>query len=407
MTELDWPAVWERYHEHLTTERRRRPHTVKLYRYALEDFWLWLEPTPWWKVTPAKVREYLDRGCRPRSRRPGQELSPATRACYGWVISRAYAWATQAGLLDRNPLAAFVPDRKPEPVPRSLGADDVARLLEQVAGDPRTELAVWLCYGCGLRAGEVSRLKIEHLQLHGRPQVLVDGKGGRRRRVEIPELVRVALVRGLAGRRHGPVIENKRQPGQHISSRSVSRMIGRAMADASILESAHSLRHTFVSLLMEATHGEGLFTISRLVGHTSVVVTQQVYSSYQGDGARVVALLPDPRNGNGHSLRHGATNSVDGLAALVPVDVRDQLAVAVATLERLGPEVTRALATLQRCTTAAWLATLGLSRVEDLAGLHAGDVPHHSDEEIDEFEAALGIDRGWRLAFALRDAVDD
>jgi hypothetical protein len=95
------------------------------------------------------------------------------------------------------------------------------------------------------------------------------------------------------------------------------------------------------------------------------------------------------------------------LKALVPVDVADQLAAAVATLERLGPEVRAALDTLQRCTTLAWLATLGLRRPEDLLDKRAGDLPGHSDAEWEACEQALGIDRGWELAYALRDAVDE
>jgi hypothetical protein len=94
---------------------------------------------------------------------------------------------------------------------------------------------------------------------------------------------------------------------------------------------------------------------------------------------------------------------------MVPVDVRDQLAAAVAVLERHAFEVTQAVVTLQRSTTAAWLATLGLSpNMDDLPErFRAGDLPNHTDEQWAELEAALGIDRGWALAFALRDAVDE
>ena len=95
------------------------------------------------------------------------------------------------------------------------------------------------------------------------------------------------------------------------------------------------------------------------------------------------------------------------LTAMVPVDVADQLAAAVAVLERLGPEVRAALDTLQRTTTLAWLATLGLSRPEDLLDKRAGDLPYHTDEEWEACEKALGIDRGWDLAYQLRDAVDE
>jgi len=99
---------------------------------------------------------------------------------------------------------------------------------------------------------------------------------------------------------------------------------------------------------------------------------------------------------------------VRDLAAMVPCEVADQLAAAVAVLERQGPAVAAAVATLGKATQAAWLATLGLSRPEDLAGLDPGDPRlDHTDDEWAACEAALGIDRGWTLAYQLRDAIDD
>jgi len=99
---------------------------------------------------------------------------------------------------------------------------------------------------------------------------------------------------------------------------------------------------------------------------------------------------------------------VRDLAALVPCEVADQLAAAVATLERHGPAVAAAVDTLGRMTTLAWLATLGLSSPDELAGMRAGD-PHldHTDDEWAACEKALGIDRGWTLAYQLRDAIDE
>ena len=96
------------------------------------------------------------------------------------------------------------------------------------------------------------------------------------------------------------------------------------------------------------------------------------------------------------------------LAAMVPVDVRDQLAAAVAVLDRLGPEVARAVETLGKATHRAWLATMGLERDEEFLALDPGDPRlDHTDEEWEACEKALGIDRGWTLAYQLRDSIDD
>ena len=169
-----------------------------------------------------------------------------------------------------------------------------------------------------------------------------------------------------------------------------------------VRETGHSLRHSFATHLLAAGRGRNLYSVSKALGHASTEVTETTYTSgYLGDFGELAALLPDPRTGQRSRVEPA------GLAAMVPVDVRDQLRAAVAVLERQGPEVARAVATLGRCTTLAWLATLGLERPEDLAGMGAGDLPDHSDEEWTELEAALRIDVGWRLAYQLRDSIDE
>jgi hypothetical protein len=95
------------------------------------------------------------------------------------------------------------------------------------------------------------------------------------------------------------------------------------------------------------------------------------------------------------------------LVAMVPCEVADQLRAAVAVLEAQGPAVAAAVDTLGRKTTLAWLATLGLSSPDQLAELREEDFPDHSDEEWAACEKALGIDRGWTLAYQLRDAIDE
>lgn len=96
------------------------------------------------------------------------------------------------------------------------------------------------------------------------------------------------------------------------------------------------------------------------------------------------------------------------LAKLVPCEVADQLTAAVATLERYGPEVARAVATLGKATHQAWLSTMGLSSDEEFLALDLHDPRlDHTDEEWDDLEDQLGIRKGWDLAYALRDAIDD
>jgi hypothetical protein len=90
------------------------------------------------------------------------------------------------------------------------------------------------------------------------------------------------------------------------------------------------------------------------------------------------------------------------LAARVPAEVRAELASAVTVLERYGPAVCGALATLQRATTDANYAVEMRP-----ASLDPAELADPTDAEMDALEAALGIGRGWAAAFRVADVVHD
>ena len=52
--------------------------------------------------------------------------------------------------------------REPQKIPLVMSPDETRRLLA-VATSLKARVALSLCYGCGLRAGEVVRLKVKHI----------------------------------------------------------------------------------------------------------------------------------------------------------------------------------------------------------------------------------------------------
>jgi len=52
--------------------------------------------------------------------------------------------------------------REPQKIPQVMSPDETRRVLA-VATSLKARVALSLCYGCGLRAGEVVRLKVKHI----------------------------------------------------------------------------------------------------------------------------------------------------------------------------------------------------------------------------------------------------
>jgi integrase/recombinase XerD len=79
--------------------------------------------------------------------------------------------------------------REPQKIPQVISRDEARRLLA-VANSLRTRLPLSLAYGCGLRASEVIRLKVKHIDSAQRIIRVEQGKGRKDRNVMLsPELL--------------------------------------------------------------------------------------------------------------------------------------------------------------------------------------------------------------------------
>ena len=58
--------------------------------------------------------------------------------------------------------------REPQKIPQVMSPDETRRVLA-VATSLKARAALSLCYGCGLRAGEVVRLKVKHIDRAQKP----------------------------------------------------------------------------------------------------------------------------------------------------------------------------------------------------------------------------------------------
>jgi site-specific recombinase XerD len=186
--------------------------------------------------------------------------------------------------LRRHDLAAEIYHLKePERLPLTMSPNEAERLLT-MAGSLRNEVMLSLGYGCGLRAGEIVRLKdgdIDSAQMIIR---IVQGKGRKDRHVMLPPELLVSLrqwwkvrpTRFDAGVPAGErwLFPGRRQ-GQHLTYRQLSRLFHESAAAAGITKrvSLHSLRHSFATDLLEK--GIDIRYIQALLGHSKLDTTSR------------------------------------------------------------------------------------------------------------------------------------
>lgn len=183
-------------------------------------------------------------------------LSNATRTYYLRALRRFYRWR-QKRTGETDPTAHIeplkIPARVPRPVPQKLAHAAVA-----TRGD--TGVMVALALFAGLRVHEIAGLRPEHVRTTdtGDTYLYIIGKGQRERRVPIADELATMLA-GYSWPETSPASVTMRVRG------ALERATGRRFT-------AHQLRHTFATLLLES--GADLLTLQRLLGHASVQTTQ-------------------------------------------------------------------------------------------------------------------------------------
>src|SRR5262245_48502265 len=243
--------VWRDYLHHLAVERQRRPATIHTYANTLDRWGRFLGRRDWRTATSRDLGRFLARPVSDGLARRGQPLSDAVKRHYTAALKSFYKWATDAGHLERDPMARVILGRTPTPMPRDIPLPDVRSLLVWVQGDERAELCVWLAYGAGLRVSEVAALRIEHVVLHGpRPHLRGhDTKYGRTRVGPLPPALRDVLGRYLAQRPGAGPVLTRRHPadGRPMTGKRVTDVIRGAMKAAGVKARPHDLRHTYAT----------------------------------------------------------------------------------------------------------------------------------------------------------------
>ena len=171
--------------------------------------------------------------------------------------------------------------KEPQKVPLVLNQDETKRLLA-MADTLRNRLLLSLGYGAGLRAGEVVRLKVKHID-SAQMIVHVEQSKGRKDRLVMLSPDTLALLREwwkVRPRRYDdgvPVQERWLFPGRNkgapLSTHQLNNIFHK-VADAAGIRKAvnlHSLRHSFATHLYD--RGVDIRTIQALLGHDKLETT--------------------------------------------------------------------------------------------------------------------------------------
>ena len=248
--------------------RKLNPNTQRSHIYSCKRFAAWLKRSPD-TATPDEVRGFQL-----------HLIESGTSICNRNRIMTGVRFLFRV-TLRRHDLAAEVWHiKEPERLPPVLSPEEVKRVLT-MATSLKARAMLTLAYGCGLRAGEVVRLRAGDIDSEQMIIRVVQSKGRKDRHVMLPaevlELLRQWWKARPTASKNGVAPEHQWLfPGrrdQPLTTRQFGRLFKEAAKAAALrkMVSLHSLRHSFATHLLE--RGEDIRVIQALLGHSKPETT--------------------------------------------------------------------------------------------------------------------------------------
>lgn len=268
----------ENFLTELAIQRRASPHTVDAYRRDLVR----LKALAADQDPIALKAPQLRRGL---MQLHAQELAPRSIARTLSAWRSYYAWLARRGVIPLNPADGLRAPKRPRSLPKALGIDQAAALLDRPAGSPSDDpllardIAMFeLFYSSGLRRSELVSLDWPGGLDLVTGEVTVTGKRQKTRTVPVGDKAREALEAWLQLR---PTLLRDAQPALFLGrngTRLTPRQVAARLAQwaqrqgVGVHVHPHMLRHSFASHVLQSS-GD-LRAVQEMLGHASIAATQ-------------------------------------------------------------------------------------------------------------------------------------
>ncbi|OLP00208.1 integrase [Mycolicibacterium porcinum] len=214
------------------------------------------------------------------------DLSLETRRSYRASVCGFFEWAYKMGRITTNP-AADLP-KLPVATAAARPADDYAWRQALAVADLRVTLMLRLAGEVGLRRAEVARLHTRDLiESDAGPQLVVHGKGSKKRVVPLSEGLAELIRRGAAGHTPGATERGWLFPdgfNGHITPAWVGTLVSAVLPEGVTM---HTLRHRFATRAYRGSRN--IRAVQQLLGHASVATTER-YTAVNDDEMRAAMM---------------------------------------------------------------------------------------------------------------------
>lgn len=268
-------------------ERGASANTIAGYGRDLEQYAQWLkqQDSSIAQADSALLRRFL-------AHLDDLGLQPASAARKLSAMRQMHRFLYLEQMRGDDPTAALASPKARRPLPKTLGMDDVSRLLAEAARQTETapsagarvralrlHCMLELLYASGLRVSELVGLPAQAASGE-QPFMIIRGKGNKERLVPLNEAARSAVTRYRSAEPAHQQPDNlwlfpAGSAAGHVTRQAMARDM-KALAGAAGIRAAqispHVLRHAFASHLLQ--NGADLRVVQELLGHADISTTQ-------------------------------------------------------------------------------------------------------------------------------------
>jgi len=199
------------------------------------------------------------------------------------ALSLFFKWCVQNEFLESNPLDGIDRPKLPLQLPKSLSQEKVIRLLEctrtfryQNSLERARAIAVMnLLVHTGIRKKELLNLQLDDINLQNSSLLVRAGKGQKDRIIPLTEKLVLILNAYLHERNKSAFLcqsfFTSSRLDAPLNESAFNRLVAKLREKSGINFSAHKLRHTFATLMLEG--GCNIYSLSRMLGHSDIKTT--------------------------------------------------------------------------------------------------------------------------------------
>lgn len=250
------------------------------------------------EVTSDNVRSLFYYG------RTQRNWTPNTFICYHKSLLVFFRWCMRQGLLESNPIEDIECPKVEKKLPKKLNKQDAMKLLEVVYNYPykykflryRNHAIFATFLYAGLRKNELLNLKLADIDLDNLTLFVRQGKGGKDRIIPLSFTLAESMKRYLRERRRinrtCPEFFVSKTLNGGLTETGLKRLIDSIQEASRTKFTAHKLRHTFATLMLEG--GCDIYSLSKMMGHSDIKTTT-IYLSASAEHLRS-QILKHPLN---------------------------------------------------------------------------------------------------------------